>query len=112
MSATPRASFVIPARNAEGTLARTLDSLLAQGDRAWEALIVDDSSSDDTPRIVAAYAQRDTRFVALRGSATQGASAARNVGIERARGQRGVGKESARWDGSLKMASGQSRRRG
>ena len=47
MSATPRASFVIPARNAAGTLARTLDSLLAQGDRAWEALIVDDGSSDD-----------------------------------------------------------------
>ena len=76
MSATPRASFVIPARNAAGTLARTLDSLLAQGDRAWEALIVDDGSSDDTPRIVAAYAQRDTRFVGLRGSATQGAAAA------------------------------------
>ena len=44
MSATPRASFVIPARNVAGTLARTLDSLLAQGDHAWEALIVDDGS--------------------------------------------------------------------
>ena len=97
MSATPRASFVIPARNAAGTLARTLDSLLAQGDRAWEALIVDDGSSDDTPRIVAAYAQRDTRFVGLRGSATQGAGAARNVGIERARGQRVAFLDSDDW---------------
>jgi len=97
MSATPRASFVIPARNAAGTLACTLDSLLAQGDRAWEALIVDDGSSDDTPRIAAAYAQRDTRFVGLRGSATQGAAAARNVGIERARGQRVAFLDSDDW---------------
>ena len=97
MSAAPRASFVIPARNAAGTLARTLDSLLAQGDHAWEALIVDDGSSDDTPRIVAAYAQRDTRFLGLRGSATQGAAAARNVGIERARGQRVAFLDSDDW---------------
>ena len=97
MSPTPRASFVIPARNAAGTLARTLDSLLAQGDRAWEALIVDDGSSDDTPRIVAAYAQRDTRFVGLRGSATQGTAAARNVGIERASGQRVAFLDSDDW---------------
>ncbi len=95
--AAPRTSFVIPARNAAPTLAQTLDSLLAQGDGDWEALIVDDGSSDETPQLIAAHAQRDARFIALRGSGTPGASAARNVGLHQARGQRIVFLDSDDW---------------
>ncbi len=43
----PRTSVIVPARNADKTLAETLDSLLAQSDSDWEALIIDDGSTDD-----------------------------------------------------------------
>jgi glycosyltransferase involved in cell wall biosynthesis len=95
--ATPRTSFIVPARNAAPTLAQTLHSLLAQGDGDWEALIVDDGSSDETPQLIAAHAQRDPRFIALRGGGTPGVSAARNVGLQHARGQRIVFLDSDDW---------------
>jgi peptidoglycan/xylan/chitin deacetylase (PgdA/CDA1 family) len=100
MSAAPpprRTSFVIPARNAARTLAQTLDSVLAQTHTAWEALVVDDSSSDDTPAIIATYLQRDARFVALRSNGSAGVSAARNLGLEYATGQRVVFLDSDDW---------------
>jgi peptidoglycan/xylan/chitin deacetylase (PgdA/CDA1 family) len=97
MNAVPRTSFVIPARNAARTIAQTLDSLLAQSDGDWQALIVDDGSSDDTPALIAAYTQRDARFAALRGNGTDGAAGARNVGLERARGRRIVFIDSDDW---------------
>jgi peptidoglycan/xylan/chitin deacetylase (PgdA/CDA1 family)/protein-L-isoaspartate O-methyltransferase len=82
-----RTSVVIPARDAEKTISQTLDSLLVQTDRGWEALIVDDGSIDGTPAIVAEYAARDSRFVALQ-SFGRGVSAARNIGISYAKGER------------------------
>jgi peptidoglycan/xylan/chitin deacetylase (PgdA/CDA1 family)/2-polyprenyl-3-methyl-5-hydroxy-6-metoxy-1,4-benzoquinol methylase len=97
MSPLPRCSFVIPAHNAARTLAQTLDSLLAQRDADWEALIVDDASRDGTSVLLAAHASRDRRFVALRGSGVDGASGARNVGLRQARGQRVVFLDSDDW---------------
>ncbi len=93
----PRTSVVIPARNAGKTIAQTLDSLLAQGDPDWEALVVDDGSTDDTPQLIADHAGRDKRFIALRSKGSQGASAARNLGLQQARGQRVVFLDSDDW---------------
>ena len=93
----PRTSFVIPARNAAATLAQTLNSLLAQSETDWEALIVDDGSHDETPQLIAAHAACDARFLALRGSGTEGVSAARNVGLAQARGRRVVFLDSDDW---------------
>ncbi|WP_259728596.1 trifunctional glycosyltransferase/class I SAM-dependent methyltransferase/polysaccharide deacetylase [Synechococcus sp. CS-1327] len=97
VSNKPRTSFVIPARNAARTLAQTLDCLLAQGDADWEALIVDDGSSDPTPELITSYAQRDRRFVALRGSGSEGVSAARNTGLGQACGRFVVFLDSDDW---------------
>ncbi|WP_421997000.1 glycosyltransferase [Reyranella sp.] len=81
-------SVVVPARDAAATLAATLDSLLAQTRRDWQAIVVDDGSVDATPRIVEDYRSRDRRFclVASDGPA-QGVSAARNRGIVAAGGR-------------------------
>ncbi len=97
MSNGPRTSFVIPARNAARTLAQTLDSVLAQRNADWEALIVDDGSSDETPALIDRYVQRDRRFTALRGSGAGGASASRNNGLARARGRCVVFLDSDDW---------------
>lgn len=84
--AVERVSVIIPAFNAETTLAETLDSLLAQTYPHWEALVVNDGSTDRTAAIVAAYAERDERIVLLAG-AGEGVSAARNRGIAAAQGR-------------------------
>jgi peptidoglycan/xylan/chitin deacetylase (PgdA/CDA1 family) len=81
-------SVVIPACNAAETLARTLDSLLAQTRSSWQAIIVDDGSTDNTRGVAATYVSRDRRFSLLvhDGSPT-GVSAARNRGIVAATGR-------------------------
>ncbi|HEX4211242.1 MAG TPA: SAM-dependent methyltransferase, partial [Candidatus Binataceae bacterium] len=74
-------------RNSERTLEATLDSLIAQTDAAWEALIVDDGSLDGTANIITTYSNRDPRFKGLVGPAV-GASGARNTGLAHASGHR------------------------
>ncbi|WP_027552899.1 trifunctional glycosyltransferase/class I SAM-dependent methyltransferase/polysaccharide deacetylase [Bradyrhizobium sp. Cp5.3] len=96
MTATSLTSIVIPARDAEKTIPRTLESLLAQTDPEWEALIVDDGSLDATPAIVAGYTARDARFIALQ-SDGRGVSAARNVGLSSASGERLLFLDSDDW---------------
>ncbi|OAF15435.1 hypothetical protein AYJ54_39330 [Bradyrhizobium centrolobii] len=96
MTAGSLTSIVIAARNAEQTIARTLDSLLAQADPKWEALIVDDGSVDATPAIVAGYAARDARFITLK-SDGRGVSTARNVGLSSASGERLLFLDSDDW---------------
>ena len=54
-------SFVLPVYNAAAVLTETIDSILGQTDRDFELIVVDDGSSDDTPRILAAFASRDDR---------------------------------------------------
>jgi glycosyltransferase involved in cell wall biosynthesis/predicted TPR repeat methyltransferase len=92
----PSHSVIVPARNAEATLAKALDSLLAQSQASWEAIIVDDCSTDATGRIASAYAAKDKRFFVLSGPA-KGVSAARNVGLVHARGRRLVFLDSDDW---------------
>jgi peptidoglycan/xylan/chitin deacetylase (PgdA/CDA1 family)/SAM-dependent methyltransferase len=81
-------SVVIPACNAAQTLARTLDSLLAQTSKDWQAIIVDDGSTDGTRRAAETYVSRDARFSLLvHDGVPTGVSAARNRGIAAATGR-------------------------
>jgi peptidoglycan/xylan/chitin deacetylase (PgdA/CDA1 family)/GT2 family glycosyltransferase/2-polyprenyl-3-methyl-5-hydroxy-6-metoxy-1,4-benzoquinol methylase len=82
----PLISVIIPARNAATTLAQTLESLLSQTEQDWEALIIDDGSTDATAEIIAAYTARDDRFVAIQGEG-KGVGQTRNLGIAAARGR-------------------------
>lgn len=51
-------SIIIPTYNRGYTLARALDSLLAQSFANWEAWIMDDGSTDNTKEVVEAYLNR------------------------------------------------------
>jgi peptidoglycan/xylan/chitin deacetylase (PgdA/CDA1 family)/SAM-dependent methyltransferase len=73
-------SVIVPAYNCEATLAATLDSLLAQTHREWEAIVVDDGSGDRTAEIAEGYRRRDAR-VRLHRQANKGVGGARNAGI-------------------------------
>ena len=77
----PQVSVVIPAYNAEGTIAETLDSILAQSFSDFEAIVVSDGSTDRTASFVRDYAARDAR-IRLVEQANAGVAAARNRGIE------------------------------
>ena len=78
----PRFSVIIPAYNAEATLARALDSVLAQTWPAYEIIVVDDGSSDATAAVVAMYGDK-VRYLYQYNA---GVSAARNAGAEAASG--------------------------
>jgi glycosyltransferase involved in cell wall biosynthesis len=77
----PIVSVIIPAYNAERYLDQALDSVLAQTFGDFECIVVDDGSTDATPRI----AGEREGVIALR-QENRGAAAARNAGIRAARG--------------------------
>ena len=55
----PTVSAIIPARNAAATLDTALDSLRAQTVPDWEAIVIDDGSTDGTAAVAHAHAARD-----------------------------------------------------
>jgi len=73
-------SVVIAAHNAEATIAETLESLLDQTFSEWEAIVVDDGSTDRTKSIVKGFVNRDARF-RITSQSQKGVSTARNSGI-------------------------------
>ena len=76
-------SVVIPTHNRAGLLAETLETVFAQEERDFEILVVDDGSTDETPAVLKRYAGR----IEVLRQENRGPAAARNLGIERARGQ-------------------------
>lgn len=80
-------SIVIPARNAEATLRETLASLRAQTAGDWEAVLVDDGSTDGT-RALADTIAREERRLRVIGTEAAGVGAARNLGLAQARHDR------------------------
>jgi glycosyltransferase involved in cell wall biosynthesis len=72
---TAEVSVIIPARNAAATLDVALDSLRAQTMPGWEAIVVDDGSTDGTAAVAHARALRDPRVRLLRASPPPAAAA-------------------------------------
>ena len=75
-------SVIIPAYNAERTVARAIESVLAQTRPADEVIVIDDGSDDATAEVVRSYGNK----VILIQQDNAGVSVARNTGIERATG--------------------------
>lgn len=74
-------SVIIPAYNAAETIADTLRSLLQQTFSQWEAIVVNDGSSDRTAEIVEEFTKKDSR-TRLFSQENQGLSGARNSGVK------------------------------
>jgi glycosyltransferase involved in cell wall biosynthesis len=77
----PLVSVIVPVYNAEDFLAEALTSLFAQDYAPFEAIVVNDGSTDRTREIAHSF---DVRYFA---QANSGQAAARNTGIAEARGE-------------------------
>ena len=78
-------SIIVPVYNAAASLRGCLDSIRAQSVSAFEVILIDDGSSDDSLQICQDYCAADKRFVVYH-QKNSGPSAARNRGLEMARG--------------------------
>lgn len=81
----PSVSVIVPVYNASSTLERCVESILAQTFRDFELILVDDGSNDASSGICRDYSLRDSRVRVLT-QPNRGVSAARNLGLENARG--------------------------
>ena len=79
-------SVIIPVYNVETYLRECLDSVLNQTFSDWEAICVNDGSTDHSELILEAYAQKDARIHYV-SKANGGTSTARNVGLRAAKGE-------------------------
>ncbi|MFI6762774.1 CDP-glycerol glycerophosphotransferase family protein [Micromonospora sp. NPDC050417] len=80
-------SFVVPAYKVEGYLRECLDSILGQPFTDLEVIGVDDCSPDSSGEIFAEYAARDSRVTVVALPENVGLGEARNIGLDRARGE-------------------------
>jgi glycosyltransferase involved in cell wall biosynthesis len=80
----PKVSVVIPTYNRAATVSRAIESVLAQTVTDLEVIVVDDGSSDDTGKALGEMFGDRIRYYA---QTNQGASVARNRGVEEARGE-------------------------
>jgi teichuronic acid biosynthesis glycosyltransferase TuaG len=78
-------SVIIAAHNAERWLQGAFESLVRQSHSNWEAIIVDDASTDGTAQIAESF--DDDRVRVYRLGQNVGSGAARNVAISHARGE-------------------------
>ncbi len=81
---SPFFSIIIPTYNRAAQLHLPIESILKQTFSAWELLIVDDGSTDNTKQVVAAYHDPRIRYIYQH---NQERSAARNNGIKQAQGR-------------------------
>lgn len=83
---SPRVSVVMPVRNGESYLRSAVTSVLEQSMPDFELIVVDDCSDDATPEILSSF--KDRRMAIIRTDSPSGSGgAARNLGVDRARGE-------------------------
>ena len=80
-------SVVIPVYNGAQYLEKCLGSLLAQSYQHWEAILVDDSSTDNSFEVLQEFARRDSRFHAYRKANQRFACHGIRYGVEHAKGK-------------------------
>ena len=79
-------SIIVPVYNVERYLRECLDSIAQLKAFSWEAILIDDGSTDSSGAICDEYAKREPKFRVIH-QKNAGVSAARNAGLEAAEGE-------------------------
>ncbi len=82
----PELSIIVPVYKVEPYLRKCIDSILAQTFTDFELILVDDGSPDQCPQICDDYASKDDRIIVIH-QPNKGVSAARNAGLDKAKGK-------------------------
>lgn len=82
----PTISVIMPVYNAEETVSRMIDTIIAQTFIEWELICIDDGSKDSSGVILDEYAKRDERIRVIH-KVNEGVSAARQDGLNAVRGE-------------------------
>ncbi len=82
-SAGPLVSVILPVYNRAGCVARAIKSVLSQSYRHFELLVINDGSTDGTRRVLDGF----TPLITILDQPHTGAEAARNLGLDHARGE-------------------------
>ncbi|MCI5923483.1 MAG: glycosyltransferase family 2 protein [Oscillospiraceae bacterium] len=81
-----RFSFIMPVYQCEKYLVTSIQSVMSQTYFDWELILIDDGSTDSSPAICDAFAEKDARIHVLHQN-NKGPSAARNEGLKAAVGE-------------------------
>lgn len=84
---TPETTIVTPTFNRAGLLPALIENVLGQTNQDFELIIVDDGSTDDTGRVMERYTAADPERIRYIRQDNRGSGAARNAGIQAARGK-------------------------
>lgn len=82
----PRASIIVPVYNVKEYLKKCVDSVLAQTQRDFELLLIDDGSTDGCGELCDTFAEADSRIRVIH-QENGGLGSARNTGIQAAAGE-------------------------
>lgn len=82
-----KVTILIAVYNSEQFIRQCLDSLVAQTLDDWQAICIDDCSTDSSLSILEEYAGRDNRFEVIHLAENEGQGHARNVGLRQAKGE-------------------------
>ncbi len=82
----PELSIIVPVYKVEPYLPKCIDSILAQTFTDFELILIDDGSPDRCGEICDEYAAKDSRIVVIH-QENKGVSAARNAGLDIAKGE-------------------------
>ena len=79
-------SVLVTVNNQTQYLGKALDTLLDQTDPDWEAVVVNDGSTDSTPEVLKTYCSKDSRFRVIH-KENGGVASALNAGLRQAEGK-------------------------
>lgn len=75
-------SIIIPCFNASSTIDRSLVSLMKQSIKNFEAIIINDGSTDSSNELIKSFITKDPRFTVKTLCRNKGVANSRNIGLE------------------------------